>query len=425
MGTGDASWYLDTVRVPLAPAPALAGAQRADVCVVGGGITGCSAALHLAQRGHRVKLLEARRIGWGASGRAGGHIQPGLGTDMEVIAASLGRDDAHRVWNITLEAMDLLESLVEEHRIPCDLQRGYVHAAIRPRHLRYFRELQRRLAEDHDYDGMHWLDRDALRERVRTERYLGGLYEPRAGSIHPLNYTLGLARAAQSLGVELHEDSPVTRIERGSPARVHTASGSVRADHVVLACNAYLDDLEPALRAKIMPVSNYIVATEPLDDEQVAGTLPQHDAVSDANFVLDYYHLSADHRLLYGGEVSYDGREPRNLRRRLEAKMVRLFPSLRDVRIEYMWGGRVGITLNRFPHFGRMDDNVYYAHGYSGLGLAMAGMAGKLLAETIAGQAERFDVFARMRHRDFPGGRRLRTPLLVLATTFYRMRNLI
>lgn len=425
MQPGDSSWYLDTVRVPLAPAPALAGAHRADVCVVGGGITGCSAALHLAQRGYRVKLLEARRVGWGASGRAGGHIQPGLGTDMEVVAAGLGRDDARRVWNITLEGMDLLETLVEEHRIPCDLQRGYVHAAIRSRHLRHFRDLQRRLAEDYGYDGMHWLDRDALREHVRTEHYLGGLYEPRGGSIHPLNYTLGLARAAQSLGAELHEDSLVTRIEHGSHARVHTADGSVDAEHVVLACNAYLDELDPALRAKIMPVSNYIVATEPLNDEQVAGTLPRHDAVSDANFVLDYYHLSADRRLLYGGEVSYDGREPRNLRRRLEAKMVRLFPVLRGVRIESMWGGRVGITLNRFPHFGRVSDNVYFAHGYSGQGLVMAGMAGKLLAEVIGGQAERFDVFARMRHRDFPGGRWLRTPLLVLATNFYRMRDLI
>lgn len=425
MGAGDSSWYLDTVRVPLGPAPALAGSERADVCVVGGGITGCSAALHLARRGYRVKLLEARRIGWGASGRAGGHIQPGVGTDMEVVAAGLGREDARRVWNITLEAMDLLETLVDEYAIPCDLQRGYVHAAIRPRHLRYYRELQQRLADDYGYDGMHWLDRDALQERVRTDRYIGGLYEPRGGSLHPLNYTLGLARAAQSLGVELHENSPVTRIEHGSPARVHTAGGDVRADHVVLACNAYLDDLEPKLCAKIMPVSNYVVATEPLSDEQIEGTLPHKDAVSDANFVLDYYHLSADRRLLYGGEVSYDGREPRHLRRRLEAKMVRLFPVLRGIRIEYMWGGRVGITLNRFPHFGRVGGNVFFAHGYSGQGLAMAGMAGKLLAEAIDGQARRFDLFARMRHRDFPGGRRMRTPLLVLATSFYRMRDLI
>lgn len=425
MGAGDASWYLDTVRVPLAPAPPLVGEQQADVCVIGGGITGCSTALHLARQGFRVRLLEARRIGWGASGRAGGHVQPGVGTDMDVVAAALGREDARRVWDITVEAMDLLESLVEEYRIPCDLQRGYVHAAVRRRHLRHYRKMQQQLAGDYGYEGMQWLDRDALRERVRTDRYLGGLYEPRAGSLHPLNYTLGIARAAQSHGAELHEGSPVIQIEHGRPARVHTDNGSVHAEHVVLACNAYLDDLEPRLQAKTMPVSNYVVATEPLSEEQVAETLPYGDAVADANFVLDYFHLSADRRLLYGGEVSYDGREPRNLRRRLEDKMARLFPVLRGVRIEYMWGGRVGITLNRFPHFGRVNGNVYFAHGYSGLGLSMAGMAGKLLAEAIRGQAERFDVFARMRHRDFPGGKRLRTPLLVLATSFYRMRDLI
>lgn len=424
-GAGDASWYLDTVRVPLEPTPPLSGEAQADVCVIGGGITGCSAALHLAQRGFRVKLLEARRIAWGASGRAGGHIMPGLGVGMEVVESGLGREDARRVWDMTREAIQMLDSLVREHAIPCDLQWGYVHAAIRKRHLRYYRHLQRELADRYDYGGMHWLDREALQERVRTSRYLGGLHEPGAGSIHPLNYTLGLARAAQAAGVEIHESSAVTRIDRGTPACLHTRDGRVRADFVVLACNAYLDGLEPELRSRIMPVSNYVVATEPLTEEQVRDTLPMRDAVSDANFVLDYYHLSADRRLLYGGEVSYDGREPRNLRRRLEKKMARLFPVLAGVRIDYLWGGRVGITLNRFPHFGRLGGNVYFAQGYSGQGLAMAGMAGRLLSEVIGGQAERFDVFARMPHHGFPGGDRLRAPLLVLATNFYRLRDLV
>lgn len=422
---GDRSWYRDTVRVALEPAPPLAGEARADVCVIGAGITGCSAALELAGRGYRVKLLDAQTVGWGASGRAGGHVMPGLGTGMDVVERGLGRDDARRVWAMTREAMGLIQDQVREHDIPCDLQWGYVHAALRRRHLRHYRGLQREMASDYGYDGLQWLDREALQERVRSERYLGGLYEAGAGSIHPLNYTLGLARAAQERGVELHEHSAVTAIDKGTPAVVRTAGGSVRADFVVLACNAYLDRLEPALDSRIMPVSNYVVATEPLSAEQVAGTLPKRDAVSDANFVLDYYHLSTDDRLLYGGEVSYDGREPRNLRQRLERKLVRLFPVLRGVRIEYIWGGRVGITLNRFPHFGRIGGNLWFAQGYSGQGLAMAGMAGRLLAEAIGGQAERFDVFARMRHRAFPGGRRMRTPLLVLATGFYRLRDLV
>lgn len=419
------SWYRHSVCVEPGAAPRLEGHRRADVCVVGGGVTGCSAALHLARRGYRVELLEARAIGWGASGRAGGHINPGLGVGMGVIADALGRDDARRVFDLTREAIDLTAALVDEYAIPCDLRWGYVHAAIRPRHMRMYREWQRQMAAEYDYPDLELLDRDGLRARVNSDHYIGGVYEPLGGRLHPLNYTLGLARAAQGHGAVLHADSAVTRIEPGEPARVHTAAGRVEADFVVLACNAYLDELDPALRAKIMPVSNYVIATEPLSDAQVARTLPRDDAVADANFVLDYYHLTGDRRLLYGGQVSYNGREPRNLRRRMEAKMTRIFPALAGVRVEHMWGGWVGITLNRFPHFGRVGSNLYFAHGYSGQGLAMGGLAGKLLSEAIAGQAERFDIFARMPHRDFPGGRHLRTPLLVLATNFYRMRDLI
>lgn len=418
------SWYQRSTRVTLAPTPALDGHHTADVCVVGGGVTGCSAALHLAQRGYRVTLLEGQSIGWGASGRAGGHIHPGLGVGMETVADALGFPAARTVFDMTREAVELTTRLVEEHAIPCDLRWGYVHAAVRPRHMAAYCDWVAEM-ERYDYRGLEVLDRDALQARVCSDRYVGGVYEPGGGRLQPLNYTLGLARAAQEHGAELHAGSAVTHIEPGDPARVHTATGCVQADFVVLACNAYLGELDPALRAKIMPVSNYIIATEPLTDEQIARSLPRDDAVADSNFVLDYYHLSADRRLLYGGQVSYNGREPRNLRRRMEAKMARIFPALAGVRVEYMWGGWVGITLNRFPHFGRAGDNVYFAHGYSGQGIAMGGLAGKLLAEAIGGHSERFDLFARMPHRDFPGGRRLRTPLLVLATNFYRMRDLI
>jgi gamma-glutamylputrescine oxidase len=425
MSERDDAWYARSVRVTLGPTERLAGAHRSDVCVIGGGVTGCSAALHLARRGYRVKLVEAQRIAWGASGRAGGHVMPGLGVGMDVVEKGLGAGPARAVWNMTREAIGLVDALVQDYDIPCDLRWGYVHTAIRPRHMRMYRQWRRQLTEDYGYEGLELLDRDALQAHVRTDYYIGGVYEPAAGRLHPLNYTLGLARAAQDHGAELHEDSAVTHIDRGDPAVVHTARGRVEADFVVLACNAYLDELDPGLRAKIMPVSNYVIATEPLDDERVAHTLPRDEAVSDANFVLDYYHLSSDKRLLYGGQVSYNGREPRNLRPRMEAKMTRIFPALAGVRVEHMWGGWVGITLNRFPHFGRLGGNLYFAHGYSGQGMAMAGMAGKLLAEAIGGQAERFDVFARMPHRDFPGGRHLRTPLLVLATQFYRVRDLI
>ncbi len=425
MSERDDSWYARSVRVSLGPTAALEGQQRADVCVIGGGVTGCSAALHLARRGYHVKLLEAGRIGWGASGRAGGHLMPGFGVGMDVVEQGLGYDGARQVWDMSREAIGLVDELVHEYDIPCDLQWGYVHTAIRPRHMRMYRDWVRKATEEYGYEGLELLDQEAIKAHVCSDYYIGGVYEPAAGRLHPLNYTLGLARAAQDHGAELHEDSAVTAIDRSDPAFVHTNAGGVRADFVVLACNAYLDELDPRLRAKIMPVSNYVIATEPLDEERVARTLPTDMAVSDANFVLDYYHLSVDRRLLYGGQVSYSGREPRNLRGRMEAKLARIFPALEGVRIEHMWGGWVGITLNRFPHFGRAGGNLYFAHGYSGQGMAIAGMAGRLLSEAIAGQAQRFDVFARMRHRDFPGGRRLRTPLLVLATNFYKMRDLI
>lgn len=423
MNEDAASLYRDTVQVELPPVTPLRGEHRVDVCVIGGGVTGCSAALHLAERGYRVKLLEARRIGWGASGRSGGHVLPGLGVGMDLVRKNLGLDAAQRIWGLTREAVDLTEALIERHNIPCDLKRGYVHTAITRRHVRGYRAWMDEMRRDYGYDELEWVEGEDLKARVCSDYYIAGVTEPAGRHLHPLNYTLGLARAAHDQGVEIHEESPAVQIEHGQPVTVTTAEGHVRADYLVIACNAYLEELDPQLRAKIMPVSNYIIATEPLSAEQVAATLPQDDAVADANFVLDYYKLSGDQRLVYGGQVSYDGREPPNLRGRMEAKMASIFPALRNIRIEYMWGGFVGITFNRFPHFGRRGDNVYFAHGYSGQGMALAGLAGKVVAEAVAGQAERFDLFASMRHRDFPGGRRLRAPLLVLATTFYRLRD--
>lgn len=419
-----ASYYAATRAVDPVASPPLAGSHRADVCVVGGGITGCSAALHLAERGYRVILLEAESIGWGASGRSGGQVLPGLGTDMAVVARDLGREGAREVFAMTREALALTAARVHRHAIPCDLRFGAVHAAVRPRHLRELAAMQETLARDFGYDEPQWLDRAALAERVRSERYLGGLREPGAAHLHPLNYTLGLARAAVQAGAVVHEGSPVRRLTPGQPAVVETPGGRVEAQFVVLAGNAYLaGDLLPALRGRLMPVGNYIIATAPLDEAQVAATLPGGDAVSDANFVLDYYRLSADRRMLYGGEVSYNGRAPQRLRERLADKLGRLFPPLAGVPVAYCWGGRVGITLNRAPDFGRVGANLYYAQGYSGQGMALAGLAGRLLAEAIGGQAERFDLFAGVRHRRFPGGERLRTPLLVLATHFYRLRD--
>ncbi|WP_084388042.1 NAD(P)/FAD-dependent oxidoreductase [Kushneria phosphatilytica] len=423
MTSAESSYYRDTIAVTLRASSPLAGERRVDVCVIGGGVTGCSAALHLAERGYRVALLEAGPIGFGASGRSGGQILPGLGTDMHTIEKQLGLEDARAIWELSREAVALTAELIERHHIPCDFTRGYLHAAIKPRHVREMRRWQDTMAQRYDYHGLEWLEPERFRERVVSQAYLGGLDDTEGAHLHPLNYTLGLARAAEQAGAELYPWSRVTKLEAGSPARVTTPEGEIQADHVVVAANAYLGRLLPELETRIMPVANYIIATEPLSETQTRELLPRNDAVSDANFVLDYYRLSADRRLLYGGQVSYTGREPRGLRRHMELKMAQLFPVLRDVSIDYRWGGSVAITRNRAPHFGRLQGNILFVQGYSGHGMALAGLSGKLLAEAIAGQAERFDLFARLRHARFPGGAYLRTPLLVMATSLLKLRD--
>ncbi|MCE0731486.1 FAD-binding oxidoreductase [Halomonas sp. G15] len=417
------SWYRDSIAVDLGACPPLEGEVRADVCVVGGGITGCSAALELAERGYSVVLLEAGVIGYGASGRSGGQILPGLGTDMATVEKALGRERARDIWQLSREAVRLTAERVERHAIPCDLQWGYLHAAVKPRHVRELAEHRERMARDYDYHDLEMLEGDALRERVVTDAYPAALHESAAGHLHPLNYTLGLARAARDAGVVIHEQSAAVAIERGQPASVRTAAGRVTADFVVLGTNAYQAGLVPEMGGRVMRAANYMIATAPLSEDQAAQVLPHNDALSDANFVLDYYRLSGDRRLIYGGEVSYDGREPKGIQERMDAKIARLFPVLEGISIDYRWGGDVAITLNRAPDFGRLGGNIYYAQGYSGHGMALAGLAGRLMAEAIAGQAECFDAFAAMPHRRFPGGALLRTPLLVLATTFYKLRD--
>ncbi|ALM52995.1 NAD(P)/FAD-dependent oxidoreductase [Halomonas huangheensis] len=418
-----ASWYRDSIAVELDPTPPLEGDVRTDVCVIGAGVTGCSTALHLAERGYRVVLLEALTVGHGASGRSGGQILPGLGTDIGTVEKALGRSAARDIWEMSREAVRLTADLVERHEIPCDLAWGYLHAAVKPRHVHELRQWQESMARDYDYTSMEWREGEELRQHVVTDAYPAALWESEGGHLHPLNYTLGLARAAQRAGVSLHQYSPVVDIDYSDPATVTTERGRVIADHVVLATNAYGDRLVPKMSGRIMRAANYMIATEPMSEAQASQVLPRNDALSDANFVLDYYRLSADRRLIYGGQVSYDGNPPRDLDQRIDGKIRRLFPVLDDIDIQYRWGGDVAITLNRAPDFGRLAPNIYYAQGYSGHGMALAGMAGKLLAETISGQSERFDIFAAMPHRTFPGGRWLRTPLLVLATTFYKLRD--
>ncbi|MBL0088960.1 MAG: FAD-binding oxidoreductase [Ideonella sp.] len=415
--------------------PALTGSVECDVAVVGGGLAGLSAALELSERGHRVRLLEAVRIGHGASGRNGGQAIHGLSCDQAVVEAQLEPADARRVWDMTIEALVLLRKRIARHKIDCDWREGHLSVAVNARKARQLAEHADRLESVYGY-ALQRIDRAHLHDWIASPRYAAALHDPRSGHLHPLNYTLGMARVAAASGASLHEQSPVTRIDHGPVAALQTPHGIVRARQVLLAGNVYLQGLVPELSTRIMPVGTYMVATETIDARRAHALIPCGAAVSDTNVSLDYFRLQSDpragdrQRLLYGGRTSYSTLTPKDLTLSMRRNLETTFPQLRGVSIEHTWGGFVDISMNRAPDFGRLPAkgraaNVYYLQGFSGHGLALAGLAGKLVAEAIDGDASSFDVFARLRHRPFPGGRWLRTPSLVLGMAWYRLRDLL
>ena len=406
--------------------PTLKGNHSADVCVVGAGITGLSAALNLAERGYKVTVLEANLVGWGASGRSGGQMIFGFGCDMSVIEKSAGKTAAKAMWDMSVEAIDTLRQRVDQHQIQCDLQQGHLHAAIKPRQMHELEEWQASLEKDYGYASLSLWNEQKVQSQMASERYIGGLYDTNSGHIHPLNYTLGLAKAALDAGVIIYTDSSVTKVTRKSQANVcHTAQGQVTAKQVLFCGNAYMGKLVPEISNKIMPVGTYIGATQPLGKERAEALIKNNMAVADINFVLDYFRMSADYRMLFGGRVSYSTLAPPNLKNSMRQRMLKVFPQLEDVSMDYSWGGNVAITMNRGPHFGRVGKDLYFAQGFSGHGIAATGLAGKLLAEAVAGQAERFDLFNEISHLPFPGGTLLRTPALVLAMAWYRLRDML
>ncbi|HKU15440.1 MAG TPA: FAD-binding oxidoreductase [Steroidobacteraceae bacterium] len=424
MAIGDHSYYWHSA-LPAPDRPTLTGAIEADVCVIGAGIAGCSTALHLAERGYRVVLLEAQRVGFGASGRSGGQAIAGYACGQSKLEQLVGFENARRMWDISVAGLQLIRERVERHAIDCDLHWGQMHVAIKARQREELLAEQQDLEQRYGYTQLRFMERAQVESLLATQRYCAGLYDAGSGHLHPLNYTRGLAAAAHAAGVQIFENSAVTDVHIADPATVRTANGSVQARFVALCCNAYGDPLIRALRARIMPVGTYIVATESLGQARVESLLRENVAVSDSNFVLDYFRRSADHRLLFGGRVSYSGADAFDTARATRRRMVGVFPQLADARIEFAWGGYVDITMNRGPDFNRLAPNVYYLQGFSGHGIALTGIAGQLVAEAIGGQAERFDVFTKLQHRNFPGGAALRTPALVLAMLWYRLRDLL
>ncbi len=416
------SWYAASAE-PLPPQPALQGEIDADICILGAGYVGLSAALALAEAGYRVVVLESKRIGWGASGRNGGQVIFGFGCGEAKLASLLGKEDACRLFDWSVEGVRLIHERRARYGIDCDWRDGHMHVAIKPRHIHELRTWQAELERDYAYP-LPWWDRETLAAQLDSPRYLGGLYDAASGHLHPLKYVLGLGRAALAAGVQICEDSPVLEIAHGAKPVLRTANGQVRCDFAVLAGNALVKGVAPELDRRIMPVGTYIAATRPLGEARARALIRNDMAVADINWALDYFRLSADHRLLFGGRASYSNFQPPNLAWVMARRLHKVFPQLAGEPFEHVWGGTIDISLNRAPHWGRIGHgNVYFAQGFSGHGVAASGLAGRVIAEAIRGQNERLDVFARIPHHDFPGGRTFRTPLLVAAMAWYKLRD--
>jgi len=415
------SYYAASAN-PAPERPELLGEAETDVCIVGAGYTGLATALFLLESGFRVLVLETARVGFGASGRNGGQIVNSYSRDIDVIERSVPAEQARRIGEMAFEGGRILRELVARHAIQCDLKDGGVFAAINARQMAHL-EAQKKLWERYGHDRLELLDARRIREVVASERYVGGMLDMSGGHIHPLNLALGEAAAVESLGGVIHEQSPAVRIERGANPVVHTPRGRVRAKFVVLAGNAYLDDLVPELAAKSMPCGTQVIATEPLGEELAASLLPQDYCVEDCNYLLDYYRLSADRRLIYGGGVIYGARDPSDIEAIIRPKLLKTFPQLKDVKIDYAWTGNFLLTLSRLPQVGRIGDTLYYSQGCSGHGVTYTHLAGRVLAEALRGQAERFDAFAALPHYPFPGGRLLRVPFTALGACYYSLRD--
>lgn len=415
------SYYAASAN-PVPDRPELLGEAEADVCVIGAGYTGLSTALFLLEYGFKVVVLEAAKVGFGASGRNGGQIVNSYSRDIDVIERTVGPKQAQLLGQMAFEGGRIIRERIATYGIQCDLKDGGVFAALNGNQMRHL-EGQKRLWERHGHRQLELLDATRIREVVNTGRYLGGMLDKSGGHIHPLNLALGEAAAVECLGGVIHEQTPAVRIDRGANPLVHTPRGRVRAKFVVVAGNAYLGNLLPELSAKSMPCGTQVITTEPLPEPLARELLPQDYCVEDCNYLLDYYRLSGDRRLIYGGGVVYGARDPADIESIIRPKMLQTFPQLKDVKIDFAWTGNFLLTLSRLPQVGRLGDNLYYSQGCSGHGVTYTHLAGKVLAEALRGQAERFDAFAALPHYPFPGGRLFRIPFTALGAWYYSLRD--
>jgi gamma-glutamylputrescine oxidase len=417
------SYYAATVARAVVASP-LDGQHSCDVCIVGGGFTGCAAALHLARRGLKVKLLEQSRLGWGASGRNGGQVHVGLRRDQDWLEGKLGASDAHKLWELALAGRAHLDELIETYGIECDFRPGLLHADHKARYTRATRRYVARLQEAYGYAHIRYVEQEEIRALVATDGYYGASFDARGGHLHPLNYVLGIARGAQSHGAQLHEGAEVLQIERARGAFVvATAQAQVHASQVILACNGYLRGISREVEAHVMPINNFIAVTEPLGAARAAEIVRHGYAVADSRFVVNYYRTTVDHRLLFGGGENYSYRFPKDVAGFVRPHLLKVFPQLSAVHLDYAWGGTLAITPTRMPFIREIEPGFYNASGFSGLGVVLAPYAGKIVADAIAGERQAFEAFARVPVPRFPGGPALRWPTLVAAMLLYALRD--
>ncbi len=427
------SWYFSTANFSsnqAANRAALCESKLVDVCIVGAGYTGLSAAIELASKGYSVAVLESHCVGAGASGRNGGVLGSGQRKDQDELEQWLGPDDARHMWQIACDANQLVRDRIAEYGIECDLKDGELTVAHKERYAAELWDYAEHLEKTYGYTDIRSVDKQETAAMLGVDSFYGGYVDTRAGHIHPLNLALGLASAAEQHGAQIFEQTRVTEYRQvrdpaGEKVEVVTAQGMVTANFMIMACNGYLGRLEPAAERFQMPINNFILATQPLGEERARSINRDDLAVVDTRFVVNYFHNSPDNRLIFGGGENYSSKFPADMKKFVRKHMLEVYPQLADVAIDYAWGGTLAITMRRMPHFGRKGNNVYWAQGYSGHGIAMANMGGKLVAEAIMGQAERFDLFRNLKHLPFPGGRWLRKPGLVAGMLYYALLDRI
>lgn len=417
------SYYAATTNVRT-DYPRLEGEQSCDIAVVGAGFTGVSTALALSERGYDVAIVEANRVGWGASGRNGGQLIDGM-VDSEKIEKRLGKKAADLAYQMGVDCRDIVVANIQKYSIDCGLKFGYLDLAMHAKDMKFLRdEIEYKQKRNYPHE-VRLVHEEDLHTVIGSDQYIGGLVNPANGHLHPLNLCIGEARAAEQNGARIFERSPVVRIIHGDKPRVETQHGVLNATKVVLAGNAYLGSVEPTLAGSVISSGSYIIATEPLDEALAKELLPQDMACCNLRIGLDYFRLSDDRRMLFGGLCNYLGREPKSISATLRPKMLKVFPQLADARIDYEWGGNIAISMNRIPQMGRIQNNTYYSQGYSGHGVAPTHVAGQVLADAIGGDLERFDVFSRIRHFRLPGGKWFANPALAIGMLYYRIKDLL